>query len=73
MEDGDASPLAKQAAVAVFGAVLRPASRCDLLVRGVAIPLSLGPVKDFKASIDRGLMFWPPRREARPEVDMAKF
>jgi hypothetical protein len=57
LEVGEARPLAKLEAVDVFGAVLSPASKCPRDVRGVTMPLSLGPVGDFKASIDSGLMF----------------
>lgn len=57
LEVGEASPMEKLAAVAVLGAVLRPASKCPRLVRGVWMPLSSGPVGDFKASMESGLMF----------------
>lgn len=51
--------------VDVFGAVRRPASRWDRLVRGVGTPLSISVV--FIESKERGLMFCPPRRDARPD------
>lgn len=60
----------KVEAVAVLGAVLRPASKWDRLVRGVGAPLSLVSVDALMASNERGLIFWPPRREARPEPGM---
>lgn len=53
----DVGEEAKDVAVADFGAVRRPASRCDRLVRGVGTPLSLASVEDLIASNDRGLMF----------------
>lgn len=56
----------KLAAVADLGAVRRPASRWDRLVRGVGTP-SPRSVGDFRTSNESGLMFWPPRRDARPE------
>ena len=63
---GELGPLGKLPAIAVFGAVLKPASRCDRLVRGVGSPVSLLGM-DLEASNDSGLIPWPPRREARPE------
>lgn len=47
----------KDVAVAVLGAVLRPARRCDRLVRGVGTPMSLISVWLLIASNERGLMF----------------
>lgn len=64
---GESGP--NDAAVAVLGAVRRPASRCERLVRGVGTPLSL-PLLCLIASKESGLMFWPPRRAARPPVGM---
>ena len=67
---GEAGPFEKVAAVAVLGAVRRPASRWDRLVRGVGAPLSISCV--LAVSNERGLMLFPPRREARPEEGMAR-
>lgn len=63
---GEGRPFEKLAADADLGAVRRPASRWDRLVLGVGAPLSIS-VGDLAVSNDSGLMFWPPRREARAE------
>lgn len=54
---GDAGPFEKLAAVADLGAVRRPASKCDRLVRGVGTPLSIMSEGDLIASNESGLMF----------------
>jgi hypothetical protein len=46
----------KLVAVADLGAVRRPASKCDRLVRGVGTPLSRS-VGDLRVSKESGLMF----------------
>jgi hypothetical protein len=57
VEVGEASPPVKLDPVDVLGAVLKPASKCPLEVRGVGMPLSLEPGCEFRASMDSGLMF----------------
>lgn len=59
------------AAVADLGAVLRPASKCERLVRGVAIVPSLSAA-GLMAPMDKGLIPCPPLRDARPELGMAR-
>lgn len=59
-------------AAAVLGAVRRPASMCARLVLGVGAPLSVVSLAALMVSKESGLMFWPPRREASPEVGMPR-
>jgi len=45
---------------------------CARLVLGVGAPLSLVSLAVLMLSKDSGLMFWPPRREARPDAGMPR-
>lgn len=54
------------AAVADLGAVRRPASKWERLVRGVGAPPSLLALPCLIVSKESGLIFWLPRREASP-------